>query len=56
MNNELRVGMWYEITLNAGQSEFIYITERVKCLDRVVMVFDIETMKAPLKFPDQAID
>lgn len=56
IDNELRVGMWYEITFNAGQPEFVPITERVKRPDPVVMAFDIETTKAPLKFPDQAID
>lgn len=56
MDNELRVGMWYGVTFNAGQPEFVQITERVKRPDPVVMAYDIETTKAPLKFPDQAID
>ncbi|TFY77880.1 hypothetical protein EWM64_g6131 [Hericium alpestre] len=56
MDNEIRVGMWYAITFNAGQPTFAPITERVKRPDPVVMAYDIETTKAPLKFPDQAID
>ncbi|KAI0041486.1 DUF1744-domain-containing protein [Auriscalpium vulgare] len=56
MDNEIRVGLWYAVTLNAGQPEFIPIPERVKRPDPVVMAYDIETTKAPLKFPDQAID
>ncbi|KAF8443966.1 hypothetical protein L210DRAFT_3759100 [Boletus edulis BED1] len=56
IDNELRVGLWYAVTFNAGQPSFAQITERVKRADPVVMAFDIETTKAPLKFPDQTID
>ena len=56
MDNELRVGLWYSISFAAGQPAFKQLTERVKRADPVVMAFDIETTKAPLKFPDQAID
>ncbi|KAI0300525.1 DUF1744-domain-containing protein [Multifurca ochricompacta] len=56
MDNEIRVGLWYSVTFNAGQPTFTQLTERVKRPDPVVMAFDIETTKAPLKFPDQAID
>ena len=56
IDNELRVGLWYAVTFNAGKPTFSQITERVKRADPVVMAFDIETTKAPLKFPDQAID
>jgi DNA polymerase epsilon subunit 1 len=56
MDNEIRVGLWYAVTFTAGQPAFKHIAERVKRADPVVMAFDIETTKAPLKFPDQAID
>ncbi|KAH9975457.1 hypothetical protein BGW80DRAFT_1486180 [Lactifluus volemus] len=56
MDNEIRVGLWYTITFNAGQPTLTQLTERVKRPDPVVMAYDIETTKAPLKFPDQAID
>ncbi|TFK86426.1 DUF1744-domain-containing protein [Polyporus arcularius HHB13444] len=56
MDNDIRVGLWYAITFTAGQPAFKQLTERVKRADPVVMAFDIETTKAPLKFPDQAID
>ncbi|KAI0057193.1 DUF1744-domain-containing protein [Artomyces pyxidatus] len=56
MDNEIRVGLWYAVTFNEGQPTCTVITERVKRPDPVVMAFDIETTKAPLKFPDQAID
>lgn len=56
MDNEIRVGLWYAVTFTAGQPAFAQITERVKRADPVVMAYDIETTKAPLKFPDQQID
>jgi DNA polymerase epsilon subunit 1 len=55
MDNEIRVGLWYTISFNAGQPTLTQL-ERVKRPDPVVMAYDIETTKAPLKFPDQAID
>ncbi|KAF5354069.1 hypothetical protein D9756_007250 [Leucocoprinus leucothites] len=56
IDNEIRVGLWYAVTFNEGQPSCSHIVERVKRADPVVMAFDIETTKAPLKFPDQAID
>ncbi|EMD36430.1 hypothetical protein CERSUDRAFT_66053 [Gelatoporia subvermispora B] len=56
MDNEIRVGLWYAITFTAGQPSFTLLSERVKRADPVVMAYDIETTKAPLKFPDQTID
>jgi DNA polymerase epsilon subunit 1 len=56
IDNDIRVGLWYTVTFTAGQPSFKQIVERVKRADPVVMAYDIETTKAPLKFPDQAID
>ncbi|KAI0746782.1 hypothetical protein C8Q80DRAFT_1105835 [Daedaleopsis nitida] len=56
MDNEIRVGMWYAVSFTAGQPALKQLTDRVKRPDPVVMAYDIETTKAPLKFPDQAID
>ncbi|KAI0343807.1 DUF1744-domain-containing protein [Trametopsis cervina] len=56
MDNDLRVGLWYAVTFTAGHPAFKQLVERVKRADPVVMAYDIETTKAPLKFPDQAID
>jgi DNA polymerase epsilon subunit 1 len=56
IDNDIRVGLWYAVTFTAGQPAFKHIVERVKRADPVVMAYDIETTKAPLKFPDQAID
>ena len=56
IDNEIRVGLWYAVSFTAGRPTFKHIVERVKRADPVVMAYDIETTKAPLKFPDQAID
>ncbi|KAK7026724.1 DNA polymerase epsilon catalytic subunit [Paramarasmius palmivorus] len=40
----------------AIDNEIRHLPERVKRADPVVMAYDIETTKAPLKFPDQATD
>lgn len=56
IDNEIRVGLWYAVTFTAGQPAFKHIVEKVKRADPVVMAYDIETTKAPLKFPDQAVD
>ena len=56
IDNDIRVGLWYSVSFIAGQPSFKPIPERVKRADPVVMAFDIETTKAPLKFPDQEID
>lgn len=56
MDNDLRVGLWYAVTFTEGRPSFQQLTERVKRADPVVMAYDIETTKAPLKFPDHAID
>ncbi len=55
IDNEMRVGLWYTVTFVAGQPQYKQL-DRVKRADPVVMAFDIETSKAPLKFPDSAID
>lgn len=56
IDNNVRVGLWYTVTFNAGHPSFSQIVERVKRADPVVMAFDIETTKAPLKFPEQNTD
>ncbi|KAF8518703.1 hypothetical protein BU17DRAFT_90783 [Hysterangium stoloniferum] len=56
IDNEIRVGVWYAVTFTEGTPSFTPLPDRVKRADPVVMAYDIETTKAPLKFPDQAID
>ncbi|EJD08480.1 DUF1744-domain-containing protein [Fomitiporia mediterranea MF3/22] len=55
IDNELRVGLWYNVSFTAGQPQFSQM-DRVKRPDPVVLAYDIETTKAPLKFPDSATD
>lgn len=56
IDNDLRVGLWFIVTFNEGHPSFKHNVEHVKRPDPVVMAYDIETTKAPLKFPDQAVD
>ncbi|KAH7872332.1 uncharacterized protein C8R40DRAFT_1071822 [Lentinula edodes] len=56
IDNDIRVGLWDAVSFTAGQPDFRHIAERVKRAHPVVMAYDIETTKAPLKFPDQATD
>lgn len=53
---EIRVGLWYTVSSDNGEINLKCITERVERAEPVVMAFDIEVTKAPLKFPDQAHD
>lgn len=53
---DIRVGLWYEVTADHGEISIDWIKERVSRAEPVVMAFDIETTKAPLKFPDQQQD
>jgi DNA polymerase epsilon subunit 1 len=56
IDNGLRVGLWYAVSFAAGVPAFALLKEKVKRADPVVMAYDIETTKAPLKFPDSAVD
>jgi len=44
------------VTADAGEIRLRHLEERVARAEPVVMAFDIETTKAPLKFPDQLTD
>ncbi|KAG8951372.1 DNA polymerase epsilon catalytic subunit [Tulasnella sp. 424] len=56
IDNDIRVGLWYTVTATQGDVTLSIIKERVKRAEPVVMAYDIETTKLPLKFPDQALD
>ncbi|KAG9043537.1 DNA polymerase epsilon catalytic subunit [Tulasnella sp. UAMH 9824] len=56
IDNDIRVGLWYTVTATQGDVTISVIKERVKRAEPVVMAYDIETTKLPLKFPDQALD
>lgn len=53
---DIRAGLWYEVVADHGEITITLIKERVSRAEPVVMAFDIETTKAPLKFPDQQQD
>jgi DNA polymerase epsilon subunit 1 len=50
------VGLWYTIHSQGGNTKLTRLTSRVKRAEPVVMAYDIETSKQPLKFPDQQTD
>lgn len=56
IDNDIRVGLWYDVSFHEGQVTLRVVPERVKRADPVVMAFDIETTKQPLKFPDAESD
>lgn len=52
IDKNIRVGKWYKVVADG----FFECKEKVAFADPVVLAFDIETTKAPLKFPDSAVD
>ncbi|KTW31242.1 DNA polymerase epsilon catalytic subunit [Pneumocystis jirovecii RU7] len=56
MDNDIRVGKWYHVKVQAGVVNMNTIEDRITRAEPVVLVFDIETTKLPLKFPDSTID
>lgn len=52
----IRVGHWYDVSAEAGVITLVQRDDLVQRPDPVVLAFDIETTKLPLKFPDPAID
>ncbi len=52
----LRVGLWYNVSSSMGAIKMDRLTDRVRRAEPVVMAYDIETSKQPLKFPDQQTD
>ncbi|KAL2752065.1 hypothetical protein ACRALDRAFT_1052995 [Sodiomyces alcalophilus JCM 7366] len=53
---DIRVGKWYFVESKHGVTKIIENEDRLAMADPVVLAFDIETTKPPLKFPDQATD
>ncbi|GEQ71873.1 hypothetical protein JCM33374_g5559 [Metschnikowia sp. JCM 33374] len=56
IDKNIRVGKWYDVFAQHGQVSFEEDTEKIAFADPVVLAFDIETTKAPLKFPDAKVD
>lgn len=53
---DVRVGKWYTVEVKSGVTKLTCIEERIQRADPVVLAYDIETTKLPLKFPDAIID
>ncbi|SMY28826.1 unnamed protein product [Zymoseptoria tritici ST99CH_1A5] len=53
---DIRIGKWYSVESKHGRMKLTCIEERLQRADPVVMAYDIETTKLPLKFPDAAFD
>ncbi|RDW77291.1 DNA polymerase epsilon [Coleophoma cylindrospora] len=53
---DIRTGKWYSVEAKHGTTKMKCLEERLQRADPVVMAYDIETTKLPLKFPDAAID
>jgi DNA polymerase epsilon subunit 1 len=53
---DIRTGKWYSVEAKHGTTTFKCLEERLQRADPIVMAYDIETTKLPLKFPDAAID
>ncbi|KAK6443723.1 DNA polymerase epsilon catalytic subunit [Oleoguttula sp. CCFEE 5521] len=53
---DIRIGKWYNVEAKHGRVKLTCIEERLQRADPVVLAYDIETTKLPLKFPDSSID
>ncbi|KAL4985013.1 DNA polymerase epsilon catalytic subunit A [Aspergillus falconensis] len=56
IDKDIRIGKWYSVEANHGVISLTCLEERLTRADPVVLAFDIETTKLPLKFPDSVID
>lgn len=56
IDKDIRIGKWYTVEAKHGHITLECIEERLQRADPVILAFDIETCKAPLKFPDAAVD
>ncbi|KDN44502.1 putative POL2-DNA polymerase epsilon, calytic subunit A [Tilletiaria anomala UBC 951] len=56
IDNNIRVGLWYNVEFNDGKVTLSGVPSRVKRAEPCVLAFDIETTKQPLKFPDAETD
>lgn len=52
----IRCGLWYTVSASAGNIKIERIVEKNVRPDPVVLAFDIETSKLPLKFPEAQND
>eukprot|EP00762_Andalucia_godoyi_P002882 ANDGO_04423.mRNA.1 DNA polymerase epsilon catalytic subunit A len=52
----IRVGYWYRVYADSGKTAIQHMKELERFAEPKVCAFDIETTKAPLKFPDAKTD
>ena len=56
IDKNIRIGKWYTVEAKHGVTSMTCIEERIQRADPVILAYDIETTKLPLKFPDAVID
>ena len=56
IDKDIRIGKWYSVEAKHGVVSMTCLEERLTRADPVVLAYDIETTKLPLKFPDALID
>ncbi|KAL8708023.1 MAG: hypothetical protein Q9220_007019 [cf. Caloplaca sp. 1 TL-2023] len=56
IDKDIRIGKWYTVEAKHGTTTLTCIEERIQRADPVVLAYDIETTKLPLKFPDAVSD
>ena len=56
IDKDIRIGKWYTVEAKHGAISMTCIEERIQRADPIVLAYDIETTKLPLKFPDPVID
>ncbi|KAL5120346.1 DNA polymerase epsilon catalytic subunit [Pleosporales sp. CAS-2024a] len=56
IDKDVRIGNWYTVEAKHGVISIKCIEDRLTPADPVVMAYDIETTKLPLKFPDAVFD
>ena len=57
IDNEIRCSFWYEVSVDGPLLQSIkHLPEKLDKADLRIFAFDIETTKAPLKFPDSKFD
>ncbi|KGO42172.1 DNA-directed DNA polymerase, family B [Penicillium expansum] len=56
IDKDIRIGKWYNVEADHGVISLTCLEDRLQRADPVVLAFDIECTKLPLKFPDATTD
>lgn len=54
--SDFRVGLWYDVGVSGGKVSIKRREDLVHRAEPIVLAFDIECTKPPLKFPDAKVD